>query len=318
MEVLSRARKEADVTNLDDVPSRRIAEEFAIRLARKAGLTGLAQAISSHRPDAAATPVPPDPARLADSPPEETVSFRPPSPIVTETLYAPVFHHDGLWTDPAVIHNHDFMRDPDYVKAYEAGTAALGHEHRMYWRLHVALWCANHASKLPGDFAECGVWRGFLTTAILTALDWEPLGKTFYLFDTFDGLRESHLTAGERANRQKLDHLNGYFRDTYGFVSEHFARFPRVKLVRGTVPETLETVPIDRISYLSIDMNCVEPEIAAGNFFWDKLVPGGVILLDDYGFVSYEEQKRGWNAFAAARGTKILALPTGQGLILKN
>ena len=61
-------------------------------------------------------------------------------------------------------------------------------------------------------------------------------------------------------------------------------------------------------------MNCSPPEIAAINFFWDKLVPGAMVLLDDYGFVSYEEQK---NAFDNEKGIEILALPTGQGLIIK-
>jgi hypothetical protein len=44
---------------------------------------------------------------------------------------------------------------------------------------------------------------------------------------------------------------------------------------------------------------------------------GGIILLDDYGFVSYEEQKRGFDQFARSKGIEVLALPTGQGLILK-
>jgi hypothetical protein len=43
--------------------------------------------------------------------------------------------------------------------------------------------------------------------------------------------------------------------------------------------------------------------------------PNAFILLDDYGFLSYEEQKQGFDAFAAERGTSVRALPSGQGLI---
>jgi hypothetical protein len=64
-------------------------------------------------------------------------------------------------------------------------------------------------------------------------------------------------------------------------------------------------------------MNVVAPEIAAGTYFWDKLVTGGVIVLDDYGWKSHEEQQQAWDAFAADRNTSVLLLPTGQGLILK-
>ena len=313
---------------LNDVPTRTIAIEFARRVAHKLGGARVANMILSPQTQAeagATSVILPESAPEPEAEPETDLDPEPePAPELSdnstkdEPIYTPVFHYDGLWTDPKIIHNHDFMREPRYIQAYEAGFRALAHDHEMFWRLHVALWSAHHASRLQGDFVECGVWRGFLTTAILTYLEWESLGKTFYLFDTFDGLAERYLTEGERANVDKLDHLNSHFRGTYEFVTEHFAKYPRVEIVRGPVPETLSNVMIDRVSYLSIDMNCTEPEIAAINHFWDKLVPGAIILLDDYGFVSYEEQKRAMDTFAASKGVEILALPTGQGVILKN
>jgi O-methyltransferase len=89
-------------------------------------------------------------------------------------------------------------------------------------------------------------------------------------------------------------------------------------LVKGQVPDTLNEVEIEKVSFISIDMNCVGPEIAAASFFWPKMVPRAFILLDDYGFVSYEEQKHAFGAFAAERGTSVLALPSRQGLIVKD
>lgn len=65
-------------------------------------------------------------------------------------------------------------------------------------------------------------------------------------------------------------------------------------------------------------MNNVIPEIAAISHFWDRLVPGAVVLLDDYGVRRFEMQKRGMDEFATRRGVEILSLPTGQGLILKS
>ncbi len=69
--------------------------------------------------------------------------------------------------------------------------------------------------------------------------------------------------------------------------------------------------------YLSLDMNIVKPEIAAIEFFWDKLVSGAPILLDDYGWLHYSLQKVEMDKFASKKGVKILTLPTGQGLLLK-
>jgi Macrocin-O-methyltransferase (TylF) len=232
-------------------------------------------------------------------------------------LYTPVYDHWGLRTDPAIIHNHDFMQDPRFIAAYERGVAAEGYDPRYFWRTHVALWCASVAASLEGDFVECGVCRGMLSSSIMTYLDWNQIDRRFVLFDTFTGVDEEIVSAEEVASGNL-----GYFRemykeDIYERVVRNFAEFKNVEIVRGSVPSTLSSVDIKAVAYLSIDMNNVTPEIAAINHFWDRLQPGAPVLLDDYGFVRYEAQKRGFDAWAAERGVSILALPTGQGLIIK-
>jgi len=57
--------------------------------------------------------------------------------------------------------------------------------------------------------------------------------------------------------------------------------------------------------------------LAAANFFWDKIVRGGVVILDDYGFPMHIIQKRAFDEFALEKGQTILCLPTGQGVIIK-
>jgi len=84
------------------------------------------------------------------------------------------------------------------------------------------------------------------------------------------------------------------------------------------VPETLPQVCADKICYLSLDMNCAEPEIAAAEYFWPRLESGAVIVLDDYGYSDeYLRQKRAFDEFARAKEVQVLLLPTGQGLIFK-
>lgn len=251
----------------------------------------------------------------ANSAPAETGT---PIPLSDSEIYTEIFSYDGLQTDPKIIHNHDFMRDPAYIAAFRAGENALGLDHKMYWRLHVALWCASHAIKLPGDFVECGVWRGFLSTAIITYLDWSKHTQNFYLFDTFDGMVPETLSDDEKSNTTKLEHLDRYYRGNYDHVVEHFAKFPRINIVKGPVPDTLPSAKIDAVSFLSLDMNYAGPEIAAAEFFWPKMPNGALILLDDYGFVSYEEQKQAHDQFAKRNGVAVLSLPTGQGLIIKS
>jgi hypothetical protein len=64
-------------------------------------------------------------------------------------------------------------------------------------------------------------------------------------------------------------------------------------------------------------MNCSPPEIAAMNFFWDRLVPGAVIFLDDYEYLGGKSQKHAMDAFGKEKQVMIASLPTGQGLLMK-
>ena len=59
--------------------------------------------------------------------------------------------------------------------------------------------------------------------------------------------------------------------------------------------------------------------MAAIEYLWEKLVIGGVVVLDDYDYgPEFMEQKYAWDKFAALKDFEILTLPTGQGLIIKN
>jgi hypothetical protein len=64
-------------------------------------------------------------------------------------------------------------------------------------------------------------------------------------------------------------------------------------------------------------MNIVMPEIAAIEFFWDRLIPGGIVLLDDYGWATHAAQRAAFDAFASAHDAMILSVPTGQGIMIR-
>lgn len=220
------------------------------------------------------------------------------------------YHEDGLATE----HNCDFTRDPRFVRAYELGRATGSFRGReLRWRVHVACWAATHAAHLDGDFVECGVYRGGLARAIVDYVGFGALDKTFYLFDTFAGIPDEAISPEERA----LGRQPGEYGECYGDVCETFCSFPNVRVVRGVVPDVLSEVTIERVAYLSLDMNVYQPEIAAAEHFWPRMVSGGIILLDDYGFRRHILQKQAFDAFATQRGVSILALPTGQGLLIK-
>jgi hypothetical protein len=222
------------------------------------------------------------------------------------------YNQDSLLT----VHNHDFMEDPAFLNAYSRGLKAYEIDPGMPWRVHVALWVASHAKTLEGDFVECGVNKGFLSSAIMQYCDWNTLNKKFFLFDTFCGLDEKYVSQSEK-EKGRMEYSKREYLECYEKVKSNFAEFKNVHLIKGSVPETLNNADISKVAYLSIDMNCAQPEIAAANFFWEKMVSGAIAVLDDYAYIGYEDQKKAFDQFAMDHGIKILSLPTGQGLYIK-
>jgi len=226
------------------------------------------------------------------------------------------FDADGLSTS----HNADFLDDPAFQRAYQAGVNT-GHrimdaaKLHIEWRVYVCCWAATHAARLEGDFVECGVSTGIVSRAVVDYVGFEALDKKFYLFDTFEGIPEAQMSETERPLAVSKNERH-YF-DCLALVEQNFAAYPNVQPVKGPVPDSLDTVAIERVSYLHIDMNIAAPEVAALDYFWDRMVTGGIIVFDDYASLAHRPQKVALDAVASRLGAAILSMPTGQGLLLK-
>lgn len=254
------------------------------------------------------------------SPPPLSPGAREPLPVAeNEALFGPaVYNYDGLavWAKDV-----SFLQKPAFSRAYERGQAS-GHAFRRPgytlhygWNTHVACWAAWHAAGLPGSLVECGVNTGNLSLAVCDYVDLNSTGKDFFLFDTFEGIPEDQMAEEEREERMAFNQV--FYDECYDTARRNFAPFAKAHLVRGKVPETLHTVEIDEVCYLSIDMNIAEPEIAALEFFWPRLVSGAPVLLDDYGWANCRLQRQEMDKFASRKNVEVLALPTGQGLLVK-
>jgi len=218
---------------------------------------------------------------------------------------------DGVATS----NNSDFLQDERFRKAYQlAEQTSPWKGFEMQWRTFVVCTLAEIVKRLPGDFVECGVNTGAYSRAVIDYIDFQKTGKTFYLLDTYEGLVPGQLTEAEKAAGVK-DYFDTYT-NVYDQVVKTFSLF-RTRIIKGPVPDTLSQCDAKEVCYLSIDMNVVAPEIAAANYFWDKVVSGGVIILDDYGFPAHIEQKKSFDRFAREKSVSILYIPTGQGIIFK-
>lgn len=223
------------------------------------------------------------------------------------------YNTDGL----ATCNNSDFMQTPRFVKAYAAAVATNPWQgFTLQWRVYICCYFASLVKKLEGDFVECGVNTGAYSRAVIDYIDFGSLNKKFYLLDTFEGFPDEQISEEEKMAGVGM-YGGDHYKNVYQQVVESFKNF-NVKVIKGRVPATLHECDTSKIAYLSIDMNAVAPEIAAAEYFWDKIVPGGVILLDDYGFPMHINQKIAFDIFAVEKNIEILSLPTGQGIIIKN
>ncbi|MBF0585044.1 MAG: class I SAM-dependent methyltransferase [Magnetococcales bacterium] len=238
----------------------------------------------------------------------------------------PTYFQDGL----ATVHNCDFRNDPRYIKSFQEGFKLGGWGSGVaVWRIHVALWAASVASRLEGDFVECGVHFGGVSRAVMEFINFSKLNKHFFLLDTYEGKALDDLTDAEKQQMNSvLDEgltdsqkyfLTGRYPSSYDRVVKTFEPFgDKVHVIRGTVPHTLDQVTSDKVAYLAVDMNCAAPEVAALEFFWPKLIKGGIVVLDDHGWPNCEGQTNAHAAFAKRYNTCVLPLPTGQGLLIKH
>lgn len=209
-----------------------------------------------------------------------------------------------------------FLDDEAFSAAMSANSQTA-QEQSLSWRVHTLLWAAQQALHNEGDFVECGVWKGFSFGVVTHYLDWPTISKNLYLYDTFEGIPEQY-NSENRSNavyqQQNAEDPDAIFKA----AQARFVGMKNVHLVRGTVPDTFEYVCPEKIALLHLDMNSAASEIAALEVLWERVVPGGLIVFDDYGWAAYSAQKLAEDAFMAERGHTILELPTGQGLLVKH
>ena len=224
-----------------------------------------------------------------------------------KSCFTSMFASDNLVTFDR---NLRFLGDRSFMSALES-TKPDAKEQSIVWRLHVLAWAAEHARALEGDFVECGVFRGFSPAVLAKHLDFGKLPRQWYLYDTFEGIPEDQQNVGSISPEVYDDPA------LYAKVCERFAEYPNIRVVKGRVPEVLADESPERVALLHIDMNSAVAEVGALEVLFPRVVPGGIVVLDDYGWMYYQEQTIAEDEFFGALGYRVLELPTGQGLVLK-
>jgi hypothetical protein len=182
---------------------------------------------------------------------------------------------------------------------------------------------------IPGAFVECGVAYGAMICAMAEAArEGIPPGfnsHEFHLFDSFEGIPmagpNDHDQPGIGAfvvdqNLPLRDRLrsSGISASSVSNVLKNLAKHGfsgGFQFHKGWFQDTLPVTPIGPIAMLRLDGDLYESTKVCLEHLFDKIVPGGCLLLDDYPLPG---SRKAWDEFCAARGLKlepVIACDTG-------
>ena len=180
--------------------------------------------------------------------------------------------------------------------------------------------------RIAGDVVECGVWRGGSMQAAARALIAAgDTARDLYLFDTYEGMPAPSEHDVRRADQRSAAELLAEASPGSKVVAaasleevrEGFASVPypaeRVHFVKGRVEDTIPGAAPERIAILRLDTDWYSSTRHELEHLYPRLAPGGVLLLDDYGY--WEGARRAVDEFLEATGEPLLLTRMASGRI---
>jgi hypothetical protein len=183
-------------------------------------------------------------------------------------------------------------------------------------RLEAMIAAVRHVVRadVPGAIVECGVWRGgSMMGAALTLRQLGATDRELFLFDTFSGMTPptpedvdsaydgfSLSRMWERRRRGDMNWIGVPAAEVRAAMDGTAYPRDRVHLVEGPVEETVPDQAPERIAVLRLDTDWYASTRHEMEHLYPRLVPGGVLLLDDYGH--YAGARRAVDEYFAAHG----------------
>jgi O-methyltransferase len=217
------------------------------------------------------------------------------------------------------IHNH-IKNNFAFNKKIQGTTKNIMDD--LLWRHWIVSYAVKHATKFAKtknyNLVECGVewgYTAFFALKTVTNNDKKMNSFSMHLYDAWQDMREEELLENE------YWHLNLYKNLDIESTKKNLAEFKENLIFhQGYIPDSLakKPNPPDTIFYLHIDLNSAKPTEFALEFFYPRLVIGGVILFDDYGWDAYEDTKNTIENFFKDKPGLLMKMPTGQAIYFHN
>ena len=102
-----------------------------------------------------------------------------------------------------------------------------------------------------------------------------------------------------------------------GIVRKNLSEFRDVKYYKGWIPNRFDDVEGHTFSFVHVDVDLHEPTMESVKFFYDKLNVGGILICDDYGFLTCPGATSAIEEFLLYKNEKMISLPGGGGFFIK-
>lgn len=194
------------------------------------------------------------------------------------------------------------------------------HTYLYYDRLHTIYRSVQNlkalgSTALPVNTAELGVFRGGGSYFIASAAEKLGIPIRHFCFDTFEG----HTAVDVNDALEPRQKAGSFYNTSYEDVCEYLKEFQNVSVHKGRFQDKCSELDNIKFGFVHLDMDIYTPTIFALSYFEDKMLKGGVILLDDYGFLSCPGIEKAAAEFMSAAGSKYVGMPllTGQFMFIR-
>ena len=177
------------------------------------------------------------------------------------------------------------------------------------WRTWVLCWSLSCQWTKEGDAVDCGTYNG---KAFITAC------RYAYMHNGTKKRPGGIVCADLFENPPEEAKKSEHGPDLYNKVKLLFKEFEQAKIIKGHLPKSIAELNIERISWAQIDLNSAESDLNTFKFIYPKLQPKAHVIFDDYGFSRYHKTQEKLDKFLDNKTERILELPTGQGLFIKD
>jgi len=183
-----------------------------------------------------------------------------------------------------------------------------------HWNVSYAIRFAIKFTKVSEiNFVECGVGEGMSTFFAMREIMGTEITKkcSMHLYDSWGEMKDENFLKSEISSKREWGMLQ--IDDTKKNLEEFTEH---VTYHQGYIPESFKATspPPDSIVYLHIDLNSAKPTLDSLEFFYPRLVSGGVVLFDDYGWQGYEDTKKIIDKFFSDKPGIVMKIPTGQAI----